>query len=121
MAVDVKTFIKQYLIGPYAVGETPDALQISFKNSGGDALDLTGYSLGFSIIRLDGDDPGGLAAGVSSLSDAANGVTQYQWDADDFLTEGHYRGVMWVTNGSIRRASEIFEWYVRDTGTTSPV
>ena len=117
---DSRTFIDQQLIGPYAIGEVPAPLQITFKDNDDVVMDLTSYTASFEIIRLDDTTPSGIGAGVSSIPTPVSGITQYAWVAADFLTAGHYRGVMWVGDGSNRYSSEWFEWFVRDTGTTVP-
>jgi hypothetical protein len=116
----INTFVDQQLIGPYAVGEIPAPLQITFKDICDVVMDLTGFTAEFEIIRLDGTTPSNMGLGTPSIPDASNGITQYVWDYRDFLTEGHYRGVMWVGDGSQRYASEWFEWFVRDSLTTVP-
>lgn len=121
MGVASETFVQQEIIGPYVVDEIPAPLQITFKDCNGTVIDLTGYSLDFQIIRLDATTPSGVPAGNSTAVDAANGVTQYEWDAVDFQTAGMYRGVMWAANGTLRYASIFFEWFVRDSGTTPGV
>jgi hypothetical protein len=116
----VNTWVEQNIIGPYVLGEKPTPLQISFTDSEGNALDLTGFTAEFEIIQLDGDTPAGMGAGVSSIPDEANGTTQYVWLEADFQTAGMFRGVMWVGDGSQRYASEFFEWFIRDSSTTIP-
>lgn len=117
---NAKTFIDQQLIGPYAVGEKPAPLQITIKDSNSTVIDLTGFTASFEITRLDGTDPSGLGGGTTTIPDESNGITQYAFSADDFSAEGHYRGVMWVGDGSVRYSSEWFEWFVRDSGTDTP-
>ena len=121
--VAAETFIKQTLIGPYAVGEIPPPLQITFTDCAGSIIDLSGYSVSFSIVSIDGNaTPSGVAAGISSVvGDAVNGITQYVWEEADFQTEGMFRGVMWAANGTLRYSSEFFEWFVRDSLTTPGV
>ena len=115
-----ETFIKQQLIGPYAIGEIPSPLQITITDYDGAVIDLTDFTAKFKIVRLDDDTPSGLATGSSTIFDASNGVTQYSFVAADFTTSGHYRGVMWVGDGSVRYSSDMFEWFIRDNGTTAP-
>ena len=98
-------------------------LQITFTDCNSNAIDLSGFSVQFEIVSIDGaTTPTGIAAGTSSIvGDATNGVTQYVWDAVDFQTAGMFRGVMWAANGTVRYASEFFEWFVRDSLTTPGV
>jgi len=120
--VSDKIFVTQTLIGPYAKDEIPAPLQITFKDCDAAAIDLSGYTTKFEIVRIDGGtDPGNLGEGVSTIPDEAGGITQYQWDANDFLTPGMFRGVMWAANGTLRYASVFFEWTVKDSLTTPGV
>lgn len=116
------TFVVQKIIGPYVVDEIPPPLQITFKDCDANVIDLSsGYAVKFEIIRLGGTDPGSLGLGGSTLPDAVNGVTQYEWLNTDFQTAGMYRGVMWAANGTLRYSSIFYEWFVRDSLTTPGV
>lgn len=115
-----ETFVQQKLIGPYVIGEIPAPLLITFKDASNVVLDLSEYTADFEIVRLDGDTPAGIGAGAASIPDEVGGVTQYVWESFDFQTEGLYRGVMWCGNGTLRYASEFFEWFIRDSLTSIP-
>lgn len=106
--------IKVNRIGPFAVDEIPQALQITFKDSNDVVIDLTGYTAEFQIIAVD-QVISGLGAGTPTVeSPETNGVTQYVWAAADFTTAGLYRAQMWVGNGTNRLVSEVFEWFVEE-------
>lgn len=113
-------YTTQQIIGSYVKGEIPAALQISFTDNDSAVLDLTGFTASFQIIRLDGSTPANVGQGTSSIPTAASGLTQYVWHENDFLTPGMYRGVMWAGDGTNRYASDFFEWFVRDSSTTTP-
>lgn len=116
----VNTWVEQNIIGPYVLGEKPTPLQISFTDSDGNALDLTGFTASIDIVRLDGTDPGNLGEGISTIPNLTGGIVQYAWAENDFLTEGMFRLVAWVGDGSQRYASEFFEFFVRNSSTTVP-
>jgi len=113
-------FTTQQIIGSYILGELPKALQITFKDDSDVVIDLTGFTAKFEIVRLDGTDPGNLGQGTPSIVTEASGLTQYIWHANDLLTVGMYRGIMWVGDGTNRYGSDFFEWFVRDSLTTVP-
>lgn len=115
-------YTAQQIIGSYVKGEIPLPLVISITDNNDAVLDLTGFTAVFEIVRIDdGTDPGNLGDGTASIPTPLGGVTQYVWNANDFLTEGAFRGVMWVGDGTNRYSSEFFEWFVRDSTTTVPV
>jgi len=114
-------YITQQIIGAYLKGEIPQAVQVTFKDDAGTVLDLSGFTAQFEIIRIDGGtDPGNLGQGTPSIPTPLSGLTQYVWHANDLLTVGMYRGIMWVGDGTNRYGSEFFEWFVRDSLTTVP-
>lgn len=99
-------------IGPYFVGEIPRTLQITIQDEDGTAIDINGWTAEFQIEAV-GQTVLGLGAGTPTISDGANGVTQYAWAAADFTTAGVFRGQMWVDNGgTLNFASCVFEWIV---------
>lgn len=107
-------------IGPFSVGEKPPALQVAFKDAFGAAINLSGFTAKFVITSIDPSGVSGLGLGVSDIDTPANGITTYTWAAADFTTAGLYRAQMWVGNGdTLRYASEVFEWFVRNV-TSAP-
>lgn len=107
-------------IGPYTTGESPITLEITFKDSLGVALNLTGYTAKFAIEKADGSGDV-TPAGTPTVADALNGKTDYDWDDADVATPGHFRAQMWVNNviTGVTLASDLFEYFVRDA-TTKP-
>ncbi len=106
-------------IGPYTVGESPITLEITFKDSLGVVINLTGYTAKFAITKADGSGDV-MAAGTATITDEAGGKTDYDWDNAD-IAKGHFRAQMWVNNAStnVTLASDLFEYFVR-AGTTKP-
>lgn len=105
-------------IGPFAKGELPGPLQLTFKDSDGAVIPLGGYSVEMEIVAID-QVVSGLGLGAASIPTPANGITEYIWAAADMGTVGLYRSQMWVGNGVNRFGSEIFEYFVREV-TTAP-
>jgi hypothetical protein len=107
-------------IGPFTVGEVPLDLQITFKDDDGNVVNLTGYTAVFVIEKVDETDAT-VGTGTATISDEANGITNYAWVAADFDAAGQYRTQMWVNNSSTGKtlASDVFEYFVRP-GTTRP-
>ncbi len=106
-------------LGVFAKGERPETLQITIQDADGNAINLSGMTAEFEIVAVR-QTVAGLGAGVSSLADAANGVTQYVWAAADYETVGTFRGQMWVGDGvAIRLASSIYQYEVEEI-TTAP-
>ncbi len=102
-------------LGTFAKGAVPRSLQITMQDSDGNALDLTSFTPNFEIVAIDADAPvPGLGAGLSSLIDAVNGVTQYDWTAVDFGTVGLFRGQMWVDDGTLNFPSALVQYEVEE-------
>ncbi len=115
-------FLNIQRIGPYAVGEIPLPLVVTFKDSDGAVINLTGYNAETVIEGV--DDTADLApAGTTAVTNAAGGEVTYTWGESDFMTAGQYRLQMWVAidaSGSrVQLASDLFELFVRD-GTSAP-
>jgi hypothetical protein len=102
-------------IGPYYVGEVPRTLQITIQDEDGTPIDINGWQATFQIKPVS-QTIAGLGTGTAIVTDGANGVTQYQWAADDFNQVGVFRGQMWVDDGvsppTKQYASCVFEWIV---------
>ena len=107
-----KEYASVIRLGPFSLGEKPEPLQITIQDADGNVINLTGYTAKFVIKSVD-QTVSGLGGGVSDLVTPATGITRYTWAAADFTTAGFYVGQMWVGNGSLRYASDIFEWFVR--------
>lgn len=108
-------------LGVFAKGEIPEPLQITIQDADGVAIDLTSMTADF-VIESVREDVSGLGMGVSSLTDATNGVTQYVWVTADMNTVGTFRGQMWVGDGStIKLASFIYQYEIELITTTPSV
>jgi hypothetical protein len=99
------------VIGPYFVGEKPQAIIVAFTDADGAAINITGYTPQFVIET----DAGGAIteAGSAALVSGAGGTAQYTWGAADLATAGWYRGQLWVGNGTTRISSRVFRWEVQ--------
>ncbi len=81
------------------VGDTKPVLQATLKDGAGNAVNLTGTTVKFSMrdvqsttIKRD--------KGTVVLTDAANGIVTYSWVTADTDTVGTYLGEFEVTDGS---------------------
>ncbi len=102
-------------LGTFAKGAVPRSLQITMQDSDGNALDLAGFTPNFEIVVIDSDVAvPGLGAGLSSITGAPNGITQYDWTAVDFGTVGLFRGQMWVDDGTLNFPSAIIQYEVEE-------
>lgn len=103
-------------IGPFAVGERPTDLLITFQDSAGTALDLSSYDTFDTVItRVDGDDIAGQGAGTTALNtDGTDGVVSYAWTAADHATAGFFRMQVWAGVAATPRlfASDVYAFYV---------
>lgn len=97
-------------IGPYVMGEKPPPLEYTFLDSGGAAIDLTGYSAVLRVQRTDMDSYTELSA---LLSDPAAGTVAHAWTGAEFQTPGTYWLEFWVGNTTNRYASVRLEALVR--------
>lgn len=100
-------------IGIFAKGEKPDPLLVTFTDTGGVALDLTGFTASCKIEQVDSSTTG-LATGTAVLNNAAGGIVQYTFTDADMNTAGLFRLQVWVGNGTRRYASELFEYKVSE-------
>lgn len=100
-------------LGTFAKGAVPRSLQITMLDSDGNVLDLSGFTADFVITAVDAV-VAGLGAGLSTITDEPNGVTQYDWTAVDFGTIGLFRGQMWVDDGTLNFPSVIVQYEVEE-------
>lgn len=106
-------------LGVFAKGEIPETLQITIQDVDGGAIDLSGMTADF-VIEAVRQTVAGLGTGVTTITDAVNGVTQYDWVAADYNTVGTFRGQMWAGDGvAIRLGSSIYQYEVEEI-TTAP-
>lgn len=99
-------------IGPYVVGEKPNALTYQFQDANGAALDLTGYTIKFEMHEQFGATTT-YSAAITGL--ATNGTVQYTWVGTEFPTPGHYRARFWAGNSTQRYASVLITFDVADS------
>lgn len=106
-------------IGPYRQGEIPAPIVVTFKDSSGAAIDLTGYSAKWIYQRhtmsgwpdFTASDPAVVTQTATVLNQTTNkGQVSYTFVAADFTTAGYYEGEMWVGNGANRFASIHYIW-----------
>lgn len=101
-------------VGPFVEGEIPQPLTVTFEDSAGDTINLTGYTgeLRYTL-RSDGVDSTVVRA--ATIPTPPDGTVVVQWDAIDMLVEGEYIGQVWVGNGVSRLASYLIRWIVLDS------
>lgn len=100
-------------LGAFAAGEVPPDLQVTFKDFDGVPVPLTGFTPHMRITEeLAGD--GGLGGGAISITDAPNGVAEYQWVRADMLNVGQYTAQAWVEDGNKYYASDLYTYTVYD-------
>jgi flagellar hook protein FlgE len=104
-------------IGPYHAGELPPQLTVTFKDSSGNPINLSGYTAelayrsygGAWVTRL------GAGAGVAVDADQVNskGQVHYTWVAADMAIAGDYEGEVWVGNAGTQRFDSVrLAWQV---------
>lgn len=108
------------VLGPYHVGEIPPQLTVTFNDSTGAAISLSGYTAQFSY-RAYGGAWVTRTATVDADQTGKKGQTHYTWVAGDFTAAGDYEGEVWVGNaGTNRFDSQRFNWQVRPAVVPSP-
>lgn len=103
-------------LGPYQQGEIPAPLVVTFTDSAGTALNLTGYTAKF-VYQQDAETA---VTRDATVTTAASGIVTYTWVAGDFTAAGDYKGAVWVGNSTNRYASEPIIWRVEDPPGTAP-
>lgn len=99
------------LLGPYTTGEKPGAVTITFTDSAGAALNLTGYAARL-VYRL--ETSATASATIVILADAnASGQVTFTPPIPTSGDGGVYVGEAWAGNGTTRLASEPLKWTVR--------
>lgn len=98
------------VIGPFVVGEKPAPLQYTFQDSNGNALNINGYAVKFSVREQFGTPS--IFDGVL-ISGGNTGIVQYSWTGAEFPTAGSYFAEFWVGNGTQRFASWLITFSVR--------
>jgi hypothetical protein len=102
-------------IGPYGVGERPEALECAFQTSRGAALVLTGFTAWVELRRPDGSVETYTTEVI--IVDAALGKVAFQWPDNVMDTAGkRYLLWFWVESGANRLSSLPFEFDVVERG-----
>lgn len=104
------------VIGPYVVGEKPPPFEYQFFDADGAAINLTGYTAGFNVQRVDG----AVVTGAATITSATEGKVTHTWTGSEFPTSGRYWAEFWVGNGVNRFASLRLEFTVRMAVGTAP-
>ena len=63
--------------------------------------------------------PTGLGSG-NVVIDIPTATATYNWADEDFLTEGKFRLIIWIGNGTSRFGSTVYEWDVADAPGGTP-
>lgn len=111
-------------LGPYSRFEKPRALAVTFTEDDGEtAMDISGYDALAEWVVLGQnptDTPDSFACTLTS--DGSDGSVTVPWgtaDPSPFAVVGTVELEVWVGNGTVRHASEIFRFTVRPTVATS--
>lgn len=107
-------------LGPYTEGEIPGTIQITFLDFAGDPIPITGYTIEWRIREANADISTTQVL-IGAVADGPGGIGEYTWADGNLDTAGYYYGQMWAYSGtSIRYASEVFSFHVRDAVVTTP-
>jgi hypothetical protein len=99
-------------LGVFAAGEIPFKFIHTFRDSNGDAINITGWTPNITYTG-----PGALVYGTGVLAldgDPTTGRVHYTWDEDDFQDVGAYEVLLWVEDGANRLASFLVKYEVYD-------
>ena len=107
-------------LGAFAAGEVPPALQITFTDFDGLAVNLTGFAnLQCNVEEELAANQNPLGTGSIVLTDGPTGIVTYTWVRDDMLDVGEYQLQAWIDNGVLYFASDLYKYTVYD-GPGSP-
>lgn len=102
-------------LGAFASGEVPPDLLITFKDSDGNAINISGFT---TEIRIEEELGALVGTGVMTIVDAPGGQVSYGWVRGDMLVVGQYKVQAWVLEGvlttSKRYASDLYAYSVYD-------
>lgn len=111
------------VLGPYHVGEIPPAIVVTFKDSAGNAIDLTGYTGEFAYRSYGGAWVTNTSRVVVNANQTTNkGEVAYTWVASDFAAAGDMEAEMWVGKPAVpaRFDSQRFAYQIRPAVVPSP-
>jgi hypothetical protein len=101
------------VLGSYVVGELPLPLDYQFLDADGAPIDLTGFTtVSFNWGRYVLGQFVSPTTEVATVTDAANGITTYAWDGDEFAVPGTHAGQFWVNDGTTQYGSILILWQV---------
>lgn len=83
----------------FVVGDRANPVQRELKRDGA-AIDLTSYTVAFSMYR-ESNDSAKVSDAPATIVDAANGIVRYQFAAADVDEAGEYRGYFIITTGGL--------------------
>jgi BppU N-terminal domain len=98
-------------IGPYKAGEIPAPIVVTFKDSAGQPLQLTGYTA-LWVFQHEEDTP--VERTASLYTDGTDGKIVYTWQDGDMALSGNYQAEAWVGNNANRFASVTYVYTVED-------
>ncbi len=109
-------------LGAFAQGEVPPPLVITFRDFLKNPVDLTGFgNIQMNIEEELGAGTGTLGLGTVTLTDAPNGVFEYEWVRADMELIGEFTAQGWVNNGTLYFASDLYTYTVYDGPEEPPV
>lgn len=97
------------VIGPYKVGEIPAPVVVTFKDSAGAVLNISGYTPKWTIKR---EFDASVTKSASLVTDGTDGKVIYTWVDGDMSLPGEWIAEAWVGNGSNRFATVTFAYRV---------
>lgn len=107
------------------IGTRPPLLEHQYLDENGDPLDLstgvwTGQGRAEKLHLAAGESqPPGLGSGTVSI-DIPTATASYAWADEDYETEGRFRLIIWIGNGTQRFGSTVYEWDVADAPGANP-
>ena len=100
-------------IGPFGKKTIPAALQVTFTDSAGTAINVTSMTVNFVYRPVNGAAADEVVR-VGSVVTGASGIVKYQWVEAD-MTPGSYQGRMSVSDGDEQYTSpDTYCWIVQD-------
>jgi hypothetical protein len=114
------------VLGPYHQNELPPQLTVTFKDSAGAAISLTGYTAELAYRNYGGAWVTRIGSGAGVVIDAdqvnaGKGQVHYTWVAADFASSGDFELEVWVGNaGTQRFDSQRFAYQIRPSVVPAP-